>query len=257
MKTTNKRTLAAWIALVLILGAASSFAETVLASDNGYVREGFGVLTQDQTLLKAKAGWLPGPPSTGDRMSYVRFYLSGPREFGGYAAANISSVSLDLWIVSSEGDEENDLEVYALVDGADFDGGSSDNWISESQWTSSAGAHPLTSKNLPQGNVHPSESDLATDMLGKHTFQALGDNAELGKLTIELSAKEFKKLIENDTNGEITLILTATTDMSSIDIASLNNGTHPVPALTVVGSSARVGFYGLAAGVLLLFRRRD
>ena len=76
-------------------------------------------------------------------------------------------------MTQTEGDVTNDLQVYALVDGAQYDGTT----LSETTWTGSDGANPLLGTNLPQGNNDPDGSALTTAMLGCHTFAATGDNS--------------------------------------------------------------------------------
>jgi hypothetical protein len=178
-------------------------------------------------VLKAKNGWGSGDSS----LAYLRFSLSGDDEIDGKSIDSLLSVSLDLWMLQTEGDVANDLQVFALVDDAQ-DAPSS---LSETSWTSSAGAVPLLGTNLPQGNHDPVGSALTTVMLGIHTFSSSGDNNELGLVQIPLTVPDLKALIENDSNGEITLIVRSTSDGLSADFASVANtdGGLAPPALTV------------------------
>jgi arylsulfatase A-like enzyme len=199
----------------------------VYPSDNAHVLYGSGTAQPDGDVLKTKNGW----GNSDSRMAYLRFNLGGIDEIAGHPADSILSASLDLWMTQTEGDVENDLQIYALVDGAQDSSAS----LSETEWTGSAGANPLLDTNLPQGNAAPTNSPLTTAMLGHYTFAATGDNSELGLVQIPLSVSGLKTLIQNDSNGEITLIVRSTSEGLSTDFASVanTNSQHALPTLTI------------------------
>ena len=197
------------------------------SSDNAHVLYGSGLAQDDSQVLKAKNGW----GSSDSRLAYLRFNLSGVNEIGNKPADSLLSVSLDLWMTQTEGDTANDLQVYALVDGAQ----DSPSDLAEGTWTSMNGANPLLGTNLSQGNNDPDGSSLTTALLGSHTFAADGDNSELGLLQIPLTVSDFKTLLGNDSNGEITLIVRSTSTGDDVEFASMNttNSQWAVPTLTI------------------------
>jgi arylsulfatase A-like enzyme len=202
------------------------------ASDNAHVLFGSGAAQDDGEVLETRDGWA----GNGSRLAYLRFDLSGVDEIGGYSTDTILAASLDLWMTQTEGDAQNDLQVFALVDGAQ----DSPSSLSESDWTSSTGANPLLDTNLPQGNNDPAGSPLATAMLGSHTFAATGDNNELGLLQIPLSVAGLKTLVEDDGNGEITLVVRSTSTGLSAEFAALRttNSLQAVPTLSFTTTPA-------------------
>lgn len=201
--------------------------DNLVASGNAYALDDSEMAQDDTEVLKVKNGW----GASDSQLAYLRFALSGADEIDGQAADAILSVSLDLWMTQTEGDEANELQVYALND----DSQDSPTALSETSWTGSNGANPLRGTNLPHGDNDPAASALTTILLGSHTFPATGDNNKLGLVQIPLSPSEFKTLIARDTNGEITLIIRSTSTGLSANFASVSNTDegHSAPALTV------------------------
>lgn len=204
----------------------------VSLSDNAHVLDGSDTAQSDDDVLKTKNGW----GSSDSRLAYLRYDLSGDNEINNTPADSIATASLDLWMTQTEGDVENDLQVFALVDGAQ----DSPTSLSESGWTNSAGANPLLDTNLPQGDNDPNISPLTTVMLGSHTFAAIGDNNELGLLQIPLSVSDLQTLIENDSNGEITLIIRSTSSGLSANFTSISNtdSQQAAPTLAITARPA-------------------
>lgn len=200
----------------------------LVASDNAHVLHSSSVAQDDSQVLKTKNGW----GSSDSRLAYLRFDVSDIDEIDGHPVDSILSVSLDLWMTQTEGDAVNDLQIYALIDGAQ----NAPSDLSETEWTASTGAAPLLGTNLPTGNTDPASNPLSTTMLGSHTFPATGDNTELGLVQIQLSISDLKTLINNDTNREITLIVRSTSQASTVDFAAAANsdGDQTPPALTVI-----------------------
>lgn len=199
----------------------------LVAFENAHALHGSGVAQDDSEVLKTQNGW----GNDDSRLAYLRFPLSGPGEINGKSVDSLLSVTLDLWMLQTEGDVANDLQVFALVDSAQ----NAPSDLTETSWTSSTGARPLLGTNLPQGNADPASSSLVTSLFGSHTFPATGDDNELGLVQIPLSVAELRTLIDKDTNGEITLIVRSTSQGASVDFASLanSNGVQAPPALTV------------------------
>ena len=189
--------------------------EGVVPSDNAHVLHGSGVSQDDSEELKAGDTW----GNSGSSLAYLRFDLNDVNEIDGYRIDTLFSATLNLWMTQTEGDAPNELQIYALVDGAQ----DSPSSLAEDEWTGSGGANPLLGTNLPQGNQDPAGSPLTTTLLGSHTFATTGDNTELGQLQIPLSLADFQSLVQNDTNRTITLVIRSTSSGLTANFASVGN----------------------------------
>lgn len=194
----------------------------VVATDNAYAREGAPVEDASSELLIKKDTW-----SSTARWAYLRFPLSGDAAIGGVDAAGIAQASL--FVNATRHITGDTFVVYALQDGAD----DPTTTLSETSWTGGTDGTEAGGNNL-QGSSRPDgENNLpnafSTTALGSFTFASSGDDTDLGIKEIAISdLPAFRQLLEDDQNGEITLIITGTVGGSGSGITSLFAGT---PAL--------------------------
>jgi hypothetical protein len=214
----------------------------VAVTDNAYVyADDAGVaLDADEELAFKNRSW-----ESSSRFAYLRFPLSSPNKIGFKTAAQLSSVSLDLSII--EHDAGDTLYVYGLVDGANF----SPSNLSETTWTGGSnglvsGGNNLIAANRPDG-PQALPNPLTTVLLGSYTFAGANDNDDVGLKQVEFSnLPAFREMIGNDTNGELTLILSSQNNSAVGRIASLHNtNAHPVPTLSL-SSGAPTGVTAVA-----------
>jgi hypothetical protein len=197
------------------------------ATDNAYAREGSPVEDASSELLIKKNTW-----SSTARWAYLRFPLSGDAAIGGVEAAGIAQVSL--FVNATRHISGDTFVVYALQDGADDPATT----LSETSWTggidgTEAGGNNLEGSSRPDGENNLPNA-FSTTALGSFTFASSGDDTDLGIKEIAISdLSTFKQLVEDDQNGELTLIITGTVGGSGSGITSLFAGT-PALAPTLV-----------------------
>ena len=205
MKTRTKtRT---WVACLLLLAwVVPAAGATIIASDNAYVRTGQGDQDESQQLwVKSNGG------NSNSRLAYLRFDVTGLPGDDTVAA----TLDLNLEVIASDADRFN---VWALNDGA-----------AETAWNSTLAysARPDGTANLPNSNV---------TFLGTHTY------GSTGLISVPVTAG-FRNALANDTNDEVTLILSndsgntvGVTRFSALG----NSGSLPEPSLTVTVQNAEV-----------------
>lgn len=205
---------------------------TVETISNAYAYASDGGTTPDSedTVAFKNKSW-----GAGSRFSYFRFPLSSNNKIGFKTTDQLNTATLNLYVTVHEAGDT--LYVYGLVDAAQY----APTTESETSWTGgSNGTAPgnnLSSITRPDGQ-EPLPNALTTALLGSYTFTGSSDNADTGLKQIELSLNVFNDLIDNDTNGEITLIASSEKNSAVGRIASLyNRDGNPVPSLTVTSGA--------------------
>jgi hypothetical protein len=194
---------------ILVGGFASiATAEVITAVDNAYVRKGVPDTDQnDSSRLLLKSNSSDGE----SRLAYLRFNTSG---------LNINSndvIFLDLHLTLFGADASR-LDVWALNNNASRE----TTWSSNMTWNT----QPAGITSLP----HASVSAVCS--------WGYGDTN--GQLSIHISTTLFQTLLANDTNGQLTFIL------------SNNSGSTDIPQFASIGSTG-----GLIKPRLRIIREED
>jgi hypothetical protein len=196
--------------LSILIGGSAFFvsAEVITAVDNAYVRKGVPDTDQDDSsrlLLKSNG-------SNGEsRLAYLRFITSG------LIINSNDVIFLDLHLTLF-GADASKLDVWALNNNASGETG----WTAAMTWNT----QPAGITSLPHASVSPVCS------------WGYGDTN--GQLSIHISTSLFQTLLANDTNGQLTFIL------------SNNSGSSDIPQFASIGSTG-----GLIKPRLRIIREKD
>lgn len=181
-----------------------------------------------------------------ERYAYVRFAMDAASDtFGGFAVADIQSVTLDLNFIGATRFDTG--KVFVLQDNADL--GSP--FLTETSWAAT-GTNELSGPIAPHGNQDATTSSLLTEI---GNFSTLSGSDVFFQLSLDLAT--FQSIVTSSTNNEFTFVITGPKDANNV-IASLGNGTLAGPALTIaIPEPSTLALMGIALlGALALKRRK-
>jgi len=199
------------VCLLLLIWTVPATGATITASDNAFVRRNQATTDQDETeQLMIKSNGSNGY----SRLGYLRFDVTGLT-----INAN-DAVFLDLNLESVGTENANVLNVWSLNNGV----------AGETTWNSG-----LTYASRPDGTGNVPNGNLGT--VSSHGY------VSSGSISIPIDTSTFQTLLTNDTNDELTLVLSnnsshkgAQTRFSALG----NSGGNLEPTLRVLPESSVV-----------------